>query len=109
MAVVAVLVFVAAYILIATERVPKSRALLLADLSGRGFCSGRKWNRPPVRVCHLRMANKGNHLTKYSFPVLRQETSALRCDRSSRAPQFIGDAPGAARHQARPSFRHRER
>jgi hypothetical protein len=31
MAVVAVLVFVAAYILIATERVPKSRALLLAD------------------------------------------------------------------------------
>jgi hypothetical protein len=36
MAVVAVLVFVAAYILIATERVPKSRALLLADLSGRG-------------------------------------------------------------------------
>ena len=54
MAVVAVLVFVAAYILIATERVPKIRALLLADLSGRGFCSGRKWNRPPVRVCHLR-------------------------------------------------------
>jgi hypothetical protein len=42
MAVVAVLVFVAAYILIATERVPKSRALLLADLSGRGFCSGSK-------------------------------------------------------------------
>jgi hypothetical protein len=36
MAVVAVLVFVAAYILIATERVPKSRALLLADLLGRG-------------------------------------------------------------------------
>jgi hypothetical protein len=31
-----VLVFVAAYILIATERVPKSRALLRADLSGRG-------------------------------------------------------------------------
>ena len=110
MAVVAVLVFVAAYILIATERVPKSRALLLADLSGRGFSlpdvSGTA---PPVRVCHLRMANKGNHLTKYSFPVLRQETSALRCDRSSRAPQFIGDVPGAARHQARPSFRHRER
>ena len=42
MAIVAVLVFVAAYILIATERVPKSRALLLADLSGRGFCSGSK-------------------------------------------------------------------
>ena len=42
MAVVAVLVFVAAYILIATERVPKSRALLLADLSGQGFCSGSK-------------------------------------------------------------------
>jgi hypothetical protein len=42
MAVVAVLVFVAAYILVATERVPKSRALLLADLSGRGFCSGSK-------------------------------------------------------------------
>ena len=42
MAVVAVLVFVAAYILIATERVPKSRAVLLADLSGRGFCSGSK-------------------------------------------------------------------
>jgi hypothetical protein len=37
MAVVAVLVFVAAYILIATERVPKRRALLLADLSGRGL------------------------------------------------------------------------
>ena len=42
MAVVPVLVFVASYILIATERVPKSRALLLADLSGRGFCSGSK-------------------------------------------------------------------
>ena len=42
MAVVVVLVFVAAHILIATERVPKSRALLLADLSGRGFCSGSK-------------------------------------------------------------------
>jgi hypothetical protein len=42
MAVVAVLVFVAAYILIVTERVPKSRALLLADLSGRGFCSSSK-------------------------------------------------------------------
>ncbi len=204
MAVVAMLVFVAAYILIATERVPKSRALLLADLSGggsvparrpvkagrwtasanrrqriRATCSGARmrdmvvdWtessasrscrsrphprdpfrhhhlrprrgtrhpqrarhcrtpnsssptNRisvgrhgadvsgtapPPVRVCRLRVANKGNHLTKYSFPVLRQETSALRCDRSSRAPQFIGDVPGAARHQARPSFRHRER
>jgi hypothetical protein len=67
------------------------------------------WNRPPVRVCHLRMANKGNHLTKYSFPLLRQETSALRCDRSSRAPQFIGDVPGAPRDHARPSFRHRER
>ena len=40
MAVVPVLVF--SYILIATERVPKSRALLLADLSGRGFCSGSK-------------------------------------------------------------------
>jgi hypothetical protein len=36
MAVVVVLVFVAAHILIATERVPKSRALLLADLSSRG-------------------------------------------------------------------------
>ena len=46
MAVVAVLVFVAAYILIAAERVPKSRALLFAELSGGGFCSGRKWNPP---------------------------------------------------------------
>jgi hypothetical protein len=48
MAVVAVLVFVAAYILIATERVPKSRALLLADLLGRG--GGSVPARRPVKA-----------------------------------------------------------
>ena len=42
MAVVAVLVFVAAYILIATERVPKSRAVLLADLSAGGSVPARR-------------------------------------------------------------------
>lgn len=46
MAIVAVLVFVAAYILIATERVPKSRALLLADLSAVGSVPARRPVKP---------------------------------------------------------------
>lgn len=88
MAVVAVLVFVAAYILIATERVPKSRALLLADLSGRGFCSGSKTREggPMDGKCKPEAAHS-SHLWRCAHECASTEVYA-KSDRAARV--FVG-------------------
>ncbi len=91
MAVVAMLVFVAAYILIATERVPKSRALLLADLSGGGSVPARRpvkagrWTASANRRQRIRATCSGARMR--DMVVDWTESSASRSCRSRPHPR----------------------